>query len=397
MRTLLPVELWDYDLKDAVRGLGAVVRRRTPAGRLEVPGLGEVLPIRSGRAAVTAALASLPLRPGARIGVPLYCCPVVFKAIETAGFEPRFLDVTPETICLSTDDVSAKAAGLDALIAVHMFGHLCDMDRLKGIMGTRPIIEDGAQSLGSKLSGRAAGTMGDIGVLSFRSGKYLSVGEGGAVVAADPALRSRLAGVIEGWPAPTPREEAGHVLKTFLRSKLRQRPLWGLLGSRIWRAYNKAVEFERKSPIVQSQILRSDLGLVRSRIRALDDMIETQRANASYFARTLDLNGGAICHEPPGAYYNRYLFPVILPSRQDRDETARILRSRGIDTLGPYRDVVAGATSRYGYRGDCPQAEDLLGRIMIIPSHHRLTSRDLGRIAKHFNEARASRAGRENA
>jgi dTDP-4-amino-4,6-dideoxygalactose transaminase len=98
--------------------------------------------VRSARAAIIVAIKALNLSPGASIGVPLYCCPVVFKAIEAAGCKPCFIDIDPGTFCISAKDLSAKSAQIDALIAVHMFGNLCDMPGIQEAAQDKPIIED---------------------------------------------------------------------------------------------------------------------------------------------------------------------------------------------------------------------------------------------------------------
>ena len=192
---------------------------------LYVPGLGDCIPARSARGAIVAAIQALDLPSGARIGVPLYCCPVVFKAVQEAGCAARFIDVEYSTYCMSGDDLFAKRDQVDAIIAVHMFGNLCDMSRLQEAARGEPIIEDCAQSLGSRYHGRPSGTLGTIGVFSFRSGKYVSAGEGGALFTGDEGLRSRLAQAVSAMPAPDRKEECVHVVSTFLRSILRRRPL----------------------------------------------------------------------------------------------------------------------------------------------------------------------------
>ena len=161
MLGLLPTEYWDYKFSDLFRGLAAALSKKAPRGLLHISGLGNVIPARSARAGIVAALEALDLAPGGRIGVPLYCCPVVFKAIKTAGCETCFIDVDPATFCLSAEDLYIKNARVDAVIAVHMFGNLCDMALLQEAVPNKPIIEDCAQSLGSILEGRAAGSFWD--------------------------------------------------------------------------------------------------------------------------------------------------------------------------------------------------------------------------------------------
>ena len=207
MFTLLPNELWDYGPVEAIRGLRTAVLSRHPSQRptVHLPGLGPCLPVRSARAAIVLALKALALPAGASVAVPLYCCPVVFKAIKAAGCRPRFVDVDPETYCLSPADLAAKSSEVDAVIAVHMFGNLCDMPRLREAAAGKPLIEDCAQALGSRLDGRAAGSFGEIAAFSFRSGKYLSVGEGGAVYSNQADLSDGTLGVDLRAARPKPR------------------------------------------------------------------------------------------------------------------------------------------------------------------------------------------------
>jgi perosamine synthetase len=386
MSGLIPTELHQYSISDVIRGLAAARKPPESRERIPLPGLGDGIPIRSARAAVIVALKALGMPPGSKIGVPLYCCPVVFKAIRAAGCVPRFLDIDPETFCLSLEGLQAKRSDIDALIAVHMFGSLCDMPKVLEIMEGKPVIEDCAQSLGSKLEGRACGSFGNISFFSFRSGKYLSVGEGGALFSGKPDLRARISELIDVMPVPSFAEETKHVITTYIRSKLRSRPWWGLVGSRIWSAYNKRTEFADKSPLVLGRIFASDLATVRRRMPQLDSMIASQRAHAEYFEHNLQLDSRMLCREKPSAYYNRFMYPIIFPSREDRDVMAAYLRSRGVSASRPYEEVIRGAAEQYGYEVDCPSAERTLRRVLVIPSFYMLKPNDINRIARSIND-----------
>ena len=164
MLGLIPAELWDYKLADLGRGVAATLSRKRQDIEFSLPGLGNCIPARSARAAIVTAIKALDLPANARIAVPLYCCAVVFKAIIAAGCRPRFIDVDPATFCMSAEDLHAKAAEVDAVVAVHMFGNVCDIPGLQEAAPGKPIIEDCALSLGSKLNGHATGSLGDIGV-----------------------------------------------------------------------------------------------------------------------------------------------------------------------------------------------------------------------------------------
>ena len=381
-----PTELHLYSLRDVLRGVRAAWKTIEARSAISLPGLGEAVPIRSARAAVIVALKALGLPPGSRIGVPLYCCPVVFKAIKAADCAPRFLDIDPGTFCLSLEDLKAKSPGMDAVIAVHMFGNPCDMPKVLALMNGKPVVEDCAQSLGSRLGGRACGSFGDIAIFSFRSGKYLSVGEGGALYTSRADLHARLSEKAEALPVPPRVEELKHIGAVYIRSKLRSRPWWGLIGARIWAAYNKKTEFADKSPIVVGRMFASDMATLRRRMPRLDALILSQRAHADYYEHHLDLGRDQLCPERPQDYANRFMYPLVFPSTAERDRMAVFLRSRGIGTSKPYEEVIAGAAKHYGYEGDCPLAERALRRTLVIPSFSALKPGDIERIVRAANQ-----------
>ena len=277
MLNLLPAENWDYKISDVFRGFTVALRPNKHNETITIYGLGECIPIRSARAAIVAAIKALDLPKDAQIGVPLYCCPVVFKAIREANCKARFIDVDYETYCISAEDLSAKRSQIDAVIAVHMFGNLCDMPRIIEVADGKPVIEDCAQSLGSKLDGRMSGSFGNIAAFSFRSGKYLSVGEGGALFSPHSDIRSRLSQIINAMPSPSCANEFMHIAKTYIRSKLRSKPFFGTVGSFLWNVYNKTVDFAEQTPIELSQIYRSDLATTKARLKDLDSTIERQQ------------------------------------------------------------------------------------------------------------------------
>lgn len=101
------------------------------------------------------------------------------------GAKPVFVDILPETWCLDPSHVErAITKKTKAIIAVHLYGNLCEMNRLLEI-GERfgiPIIEDAAEAIGSVYCGKKAGSMGIFGTFSFHGSKTLTTGEGGMFV-----------------------------------------------------------------------------------------------------------------------------------------------------------------------------------------------------------------------
>ena len=109
--------------------------------------------------------------------------------------KPVFVDILTNTWCIDPDKVEASITPkTKAIIATHIYGNLCDMDRLLEI-GKRqgiPVIEDAAEALGSVWKGKRAGSMGSFGTFSFHGTKTLTTGEGGMFVTNDAALYERV-------------------------------------------------------------------------------------------------------------------------------------------------------------------------------------------------------------
>lgn len=107
------------------------------------------------------------------------------------GAKPVFVDILSDSWCI--DPALAEAAitpKTKAIIAVHLYGNLCEMNALLDI-GKRhgiPIIEDAAEAIGSVYHGKRAGSMGMFGAFSFHGTKTITTGEGGMFVTNDDTL-----------------------------------------------------------------------------------------------------------------------------------------------------------------------------------------------------------------
>jgi perosamine synthetase len=107
------------------------------------------------------------------------------------GAKPVFVDILPDSWCI--DPALAEAAitpKTKAIIAVHLYGNLCEMNALLDV-GRRhgiPIIEDAAEAIGSVYHGKRAGSMGTFGAFSFHGTKTITTGEGGMFVTNDDTL-----------------------------------------------------------------------------------------------------------------------------------------------------------------------------------------------------------------
>jgi perosamine synthetase len=111
--------------------------------------------------------------------------------IAHLGAKPVFTDILPDTWCI--DPVQAEAAitpRTKAIVATHLYGNLCELDRLLEIAARHrlALVEDAAEAIGSRWGGRHAGSHGLFGTFSFHGSKTLTTGEGGMLVTNDSAL-----------------------------------------------------------------------------------------------------------------------------------------------------------------------------------------------------------------
>ncbi len=111
--------------------------------------------------------------------------------ITYLGAKPVFVDILPDTWCLDPQRVrEAITPKTKAIIAVHLYGNLCEMDELMTIGEQHgiPVIEDAAEAIGSVYHGKRAGSIGKFGAFSFHGTKTITTGEGGMFVTNDAVL-----------------------------------------------------------------------------------------------------------------------------------------------------------------------------------------------------------------
>jgi perosamine synthetase len=115
--------------------------------------------------------------------------------ITYLGAKPVFIDILSDTWCMDPSKIEAAITSkTKAILAVHLYGNLCEMDEIMEI-GKRhniPVIEDAAEALGSIYKGRRAGSIGDFGVFSFHGTKTITTGEGGMFITNNEELYEKV-------------------------------------------------------------------------------------------------------------------------------------------------------------------------------------------------------------
>jgi dTDP-4-amino-4,6-dideoxygalactose transaminase len=152
------------------------------------------LPLTNGTATIEAALVACGVGQGDEVIVPGLTFYATASAVLRVNAVPVLVDIDPQTLCV--DPAAVEAACTDrtrAVIAVHVAGAMCDLDKLVPVCTARslPLIEDCAHAHGSTWRGQRAGSFGAFGSFSFQHSKLMTAGEGGVLVSSDQSLADR--------------------------------------------------------------------------------------------------------------------------------------------------------------------------------------------------------------
>ncbi len=145
----------------------------------------------NGTDALEIALEALDLPKGSEVIVPANSFISSAEAVSRQGLKVVFCDVNSSDYTINIEDLKKRInASTSAIIAVHLYGHPCDMDALLSVANSNiKIIEDCAQAHGAEYKAKRVGAIGDIGCFSFYPGKNLGAyGDAGAIVTNDEAL-----------------------------------------------------------------------------------------------------------------------------------------------------------------------------------------------------------------
>lgn len=157
-------------------------------------GINHATSVCNGTCALHLAMLTLGIGEGDEVIVPTFTYIASVTSVVYTGATPVFVDSLEETWQMDPDDVRKKITSkTKAIMAVHIYGHPCRLDELRKIADEHNIflVEDCAESFGSKFKGKQTGTFGDIACFSFYGNKTLTTGEGGMVITNDETLYDR--------------------------------------------------------------------------------------------------------------------------------------------------------------------------------------------------------------
>jgi dTDP-4-amino-4,6-dideoxygalactose transaminase len=306
-------------------------------------GVSHCVGIASGTAALTIAALASGVRPGDEVIVPAHTFIASALGLAHAGAVPVFCDVDPGTGLI--DPAAAESAVSErttAILAVHLYGQMADMDAIDAVARRHGLIvlEDAAQAHGARYRGGRAGSFGSAAAFSFYPSKNLgALGDGGAVCTND----ARVA------------EEARR---------------WRNLGQ-LGKGDHAVLGYNERLDGLQAAFLRVKLP-------HLDGWNAARQARAAEYREALE-GSLRLLEERPESQSICHLFPV---RTEDRDGLAARLREAGVATGVHYSPSVPAHPPFGGGSGEeFPEAAAWAREELSLPMFESLTASDVARVS----------------
>lgn len=278
------------------------------------------------------------------------------NAISYCRAKPLFIDVDIDTLGLSptkleeflTNSAIVKDDGLcynkssgkviKACLPMHTFGHLCKIDEIKRVCDKFNItlVEDSAESLGSRYKNLHSGTFGKVGVFSFNGNKTITTGGGGVIITDDENLTKR----------------AKHLTTT---AKIPHK----------YEYIHDEVGFNYRMPNINAALGVAQLEL-------LDKFIESKRELANIYKTFFDSIDIKFMIESTNSYSNYWLNSIVLKDLNERDKFLDITNSNGVMTRPIWKLMNKLDMFKNSQCGNLSNSEFLEDRVINIPSSVRV-------------------------
>ena len=309
-------------------------------------GVTEVTSVANGTVALHLALEALGIGAGDEVIVPTFTYIASVNTILQTGAKPVYIDSIEKTLQLDPEAIRAAITPRTrAVMAVHLYGHPCDMDEITAICRQHDLllVEDCAEAFGSYWKGQHVGTFGDAATFSFFGNKTITTGEGGMVLARDPEIMARCRHLKSQGVSPT-------------------REYW-----------HDAVAFNYRMTNIEAAI-----GL--SQIELIDQILPLKRRVAE--AYRVGFEGLPVrTHDPVGDVDHSYwMCSILLDDPTARDPLRKALSEAGIDTrpfFPPAHQMPHSAAE-----GSFPVAESLSVRGINLPSYPELSDQEIAAVVE---------------
>jgi len=306
--------------------------------------------VSNGTVALHVALLALGIGKDDEVIVPTFTYIASVNSIAYTGAKPVFVDSDPITWQIDPDKIREKITKkTKALMAVHIYGHPCEIDTIKKIADENNlyIIEDCAEAIGTYYKDKHAGLFGDISTFSFFGNKAITTGEGGMVCTNNDGLHDMIIR-LKGQGLAKNQEYFHDVIGY----NYRMTNICAAIGC--------------------AQLERIDEILLKKRKVAENYIEELKGLEISYHKETGDVR------------HSYWMFTILVKSESERSELRKYLSENGIETRPTFHPV--HTMPMYLEKEHYPVAEDLGKRGINLPSYPDLTEEDICYISKKIEE-----------
>lgn len=304
--------------------------------------------------------------PGDEIIMPSYTFVSTANAFVLRGGRPVFVDVREDTLNIDEKKIEdALTKKTKAIVPVHYAGVACEMDVISQIAKRNKlfVVEDAAQGIMSKYKGRALGTIGDIGCLSFHETKNLISGEGGSLLVNEKDFVQR---------AEIVREKGTN--RTQFLSGAVDKYTWRDIGSSFLPGELIAAflwaQFEEANIITQNRI----------------------NAWQVYHALFKDLEDSGFIKRPyipDNCEHNAHMYYLILDSKFDRSRVLSEMRKNKVEAHFHYVPLHRSpAGKKFGRsHGNLSVTDDLSARLIRLPLWFGITLDQQARVVATLKDS----------
>ena len=305
----------------------------------------------NGTIALHLALIALGIGPGDEVIVPTLTYIASVNAISYTGSTPIFVDSLPDTWQMNPQEVrQCITERTKAILAVHLYGHPCDMSVLREIADENRLflIEDCAEAIGSLYKSQHVGTFGDVATFSFYGNKTITTGEGGMLLTNDQTIFER----------------AVHFKGQGL-AKYRQ--YWHDVIGYNYRMTN----------------ICGAIGLAQ--LERIDEILKNKRRIAELYKEFLQDTEFKVQPEIGDVFHSYWMVSILVPQASQRDQVREYLERAGIETRPVFYPVHTMPMYSQKYQRH-KFDEDIGWRGINLPSYPDLTEDEIRYICKELKK-----------
>ncbi len=281
--------------------------------------------------------------------------PIFFDCDDSLTLDAKKLEGFLASCEKRTDGTYYEGKRIGAIVVVHVFGNLGDMDSIMKLSTEYmiPVVEDATEALGSfDEKGRMAGTIAHFGAYSFNGNKIITTGGGGMIVTKDEEMAKRA---------------------RYLSTQAKDDPLY-------YRHEDVGFNYRMTN-------LQAALGL--SQMEVLPGFLETKRGNYELYQRELDgVEGLRLLPFREGTSPNYWFYALYIESSfpYSRDELLLELKARGIETRPIWGLIHEQTPYKDALHIDIEKAKDYYEHVLNLPCSTNLTKEDLLTVTEALKE-----------